>query len=229
MRADSFIRTQWQPWVLGAARWPTLISCSPEWWSPGSPGYCRLSRVGAWLVWKMNTLTRAEVWSCTSSDMFISRWHTGRKGHHKSDILKGSNNIYAQIVCWWDHVEMVLIKLAYKWLPIYRQPKMPRLFTKCCLLALFLPFNISDQILFCFVLFCALLYAHLTIGAACLHFTSQILCFNSDGIFLYESWDHTSSYYGFESVWALLCKYNWLFILLVKTESLEKLQSQSFP
>lgn len=153
MRADSFIRTRWQPWVLGAARWPTLISCSPEWWSPGSPGYCRLSRVGAWLVWKMNTLTRAEVWSCMSSDMFISRWHTGCKGHHKSDILKGSNNIYAQMVCWWDHVEMVLIKLAYKWLPIYRQPKTPRLFTKCYLLALFLPFKISDQILvFCFVL-----------------------------------------------------------------------------
>lgn len=27
------------------------------------------------------------------------------------------------------------------------------------------------------------MYAHLTIGAACLHFTSQILCFHSDGIF----------------------------------------------
>lgn len=153
MRADSFIRTRWQPWVLGAARWPTLISCSPEWWSPGSPGYCRLSPVGACLVWKINTLTRAEVWSCTSSDMFISGWHTGFKGHHKSDILKWNNNIYAQIVCWWDHVEMVFIKLAYKWLPIYRQPEMPRLFTKCVLLTLFLPSKIHDQMLgFCLIL-----------------------------------------------------------------------------
>lgn len=68
--------------------------------------------------------------------MFISRWHTGLKGHHQSDILKWNNNIYVQIVSWWDHVEMVLIKLAYKCLPIYRQLKMPRLFTKCFLLTL---------------------------------------------------------------------------------------------
>jgi hypothetical protein len=121
-------------WVLVAARWPALISCSPERWGRGSPGYCPLSLSDAWLVWKINTLTRAEVRGCTSSDMFISRWHTGFKGHHKSDILKWNNNIYVQIVCGWDHVEMVLIKLAYKWLPIYGQLKTPRLFTKCFLL-----------------------------------------------------------------------------------------------
>lgn len=46
--------------VLGAARWPTLISCSPERWSPGVSGYCPLSPPDAGLVWKINTLTRAE-------------------------------------------------------------------------------------------------------------------------------------------------------------------------
>lgn len=155
MRADRFIRMRRLPWVLGAARWLTLISCSPEPRSPRVPGYRPLSLSAAWLVWKINTLTRAEVWGCTSSDMFISRWHTGFKGHPKSDILKWNNNIYVQIVYWWDHVEMVLIRLAYKWWLIYGQLKMPCLFTKCFLLTLS-PFKYwwlnPGAFLFCFAL-----------------------------------------------------------------------------
>lgn len=74
--------------VLGAARCRTLISCSPERWSLGVSGYCPLSLPDAGLVWKINTLTRAEGPGLHIFDMFISRWHTGFKGQHQSDILK---------------------------------------------------------------------------------------------------------------------------------------------
>lgn len=40
--------------VLGAARWATLISCSPERWSPGVSGYCPLSLPDAGLVFQEN-------------------------------------------------------------------------------------------------------------------------------------------------------------------------------
>lgn len=40
--------------VLGAARWPALISCSPERWSPGGSGYCPLSLPDAGLVFREN-------------------------------------------------------------------------------------------------------------------------------------------------------------------------------
>lgn len=136
MRADRFIRMRWLPWF-----WELLDD--GLWFLAVLSDGARVCLVTVRLLSQMLALSGRLIHEqelkgqgCTTSDMFISRWHTGCKGHHQSDILKWNNNIYVQIVSWWDHVETVLIKLAYKWLPIYRQLKMPRLCTKCFLLTL---------------------------------------------------------------------------------------------